>query len=73
MNIDKMIVPHFNPIQKQINAHLPEIQRYQAINQISHQAICQLVDEIYQITEIDNPVDKIRFLCQKAIEGEKVR
>lgn len=71
MNIDKMIVPHFNPIQKQINAHLPEIQRYQAINQISHQAICQLVDEIYPDNKVDNPVDKIRFCVKKRLRKEK--
>ncbi|MCI7480402.1 MAG: ROK family protein [[Pasteurella] aerogenes] len=71
INIDKLIVPKDNLLQELINIHLPELERYQLTNQITHEAIYQLIDQLYPKNVLANKNDKIQFLCQKANDGDK--
>ncbi|MDY4594923.1 MAG: ROK family protein [[Pasteurella] aerogenes] len=71
INIDKLIVPKDNFLQELINIHLPELERYQLTNQITHEAIYQLIDQLYPKNVLANKNDKIQFLCQKANDGDK--
>ncbi|MFY1028235.1 ROK family protein [Actinobacillus seminis] len=71
INIDKLIVPKDNLLQELINIHLPELERYQLTNQITHKAIYQLIDQLYPKNVLANKNDKIQFLCQKANDGDK--
>ncbi|MCW9698086.1 MULTISPECIES: ROK family protein [unclassified Avibacterium] len=70
MNIDKLITPTFNPIQHQLNPHLPETERHQIINQLTHQAIYKLIDLAYPDNQQVNNIEKIHFLCKKAQGNE---
>ncbi|QLB13144.1 transcriptional regulator of PTS gene [Bisgaardia hudsonensis] len=66
MNIDHFIVPHLNELQGKINCDLPENERYQLKNQITHNAIYQMIDLLYPNNEFPNHIDKINFLCEQA-------
>lgn len=67
MNIDKFITPLLNPIQSQLGHSLPEIERYQIINQLTHKAIYQLIDLAYPDNQRKNSIEKIHFLCEQAL------
>lgn len=70
INIDRLIVPNHNLLQELINIHLPELERYQLRHQITHEAIYQLIDQLYPKNILANNVDKIYFLCQQAKLGD---
>lgn len=70
MNIDKLITPKLNPIQDQLNSQLPDIERYQIINQLTHKAIYKLIDLAYPDNRLSNNIEKIHFLCERAKEKE---
>lgn len=66
MKIDKLITPHLHSMQSQIGHSLPEIERYQIINQLTHKAIYQFIDLAYPNHQQENSIEKIHFLCEKA-------
>ncbi|WP_040976406.1 ROK family protein [Necropsobacter massiliensis] len=71
MNIDRMIVPKLSALQDGLHPNLPEVTRYQASRQITHDAIYQLTDQFYPNNALPNNAEKIQFLCQKAQQGER--
>ncbi|PJG82690.1 ROK family protein [Caviibacterium pharyngocola] len=70
ITIDKMIVPKLSPVQEAINPDLPEIERYQVMNQITHKAVYRLIDHFYPQNNLADNAEKIYFLCRKVKEGE---
>lgn len=64
--IDKMIVPKLHPMQDLIFPDLDPVQAYQLRNQVSHEAICELVDRFYPNHGLSDCGQKIAFLCERA-------
>lgn len=70
INIDKLITPKLKPLQEQLNPQLPEVERYQIINQLTHKAIYKLIDLVYPDNQHANNIEKIHFLCEQAKKND---
>lgn len=69
MNVDHMMMPKFSLLSDEIFPELPEIERYQLVNQVTFSAIAQLVDRYFP-NNLDNHEQKITLLCQKIKENQ---
>lgn len=65
-HINHMIVPKLNPLQELIFPDLNQVEAYQLRNQITHQAICELVERFYPNHNLVDNNEKIAFLCERA-------
>ena len=71
INVDLLQVPKFSPLQDQINLSLPDVERYQFKNQVSHQVIYELIDLAYPDNGLKNNLNKFHFLSQKIKAGDE--
>ncbi|VEI57763.1 protein Mlc [Pasteurella multocida] len=69
--IGKMYVPKHNELQDLISPDIPNDERYQLRNQITHRAIYPLIKHFYPETNKLDSTEKIRFLCEKANNGDE--
>lgn len=69
--IGKMYVPKHNELQDLISLDIPNNERYQLRNQITHRAIYPLIKHFYPETNKLDSTEKIRFLCEKANNGDE--
>ncbi|EEX49865.1 ROK family protein [Pasteurella dagmatis] len=69
--IGKMYVPKHNELQDLISLDIPNDERYQLRNQITHRAIYPLIKHFYPETNKLDSTEKIRFLCEKANNGDE--
>lgn len=69
--IGKMYVPKHNELQDLISPDIPNDERYQLRNQITHRAIYPLIKHFYPETNKLDSTEKIRFLCEKVNNGDE--
>ncbi|MGC7590180.1 ROK family protein [Bisgaard Taxon 46] len=69
--IGKICVPKHNELQDLIFPEMPNDERYQLRNQITHRAIYPLITHFYPEADKLDCTEKIRFLCEKANSGDE--
>lgn len=71
IDINTLSVPRFSTLQDVIYPALPDVERYQLKNQITYDAIYELIDFTYPNNGLENTPEKFKYLTQKFNDGEQ--